>query len=702
MLYKGVTPNCHQRPSTVIAVTRGRSQRRRRRSRRGARGSTGRLPVTDESTEALEAGHMAWNALADEREARSRARDYYWGDQWRDTITDERGNEVTEEQYIKEQGRIPWRMNQIKPTVRNLKGQLRQNESDRQAFAVNRSDNQAAEMMTVALRQVRRLNEMKALEADGFQEHIIGGKAAFRLGYGWRAKEDRSDVLIQQVHPNRIFYNSDLSDRRLMDLRLVGQVHDLAIEEVIQSFAPHDRERADSVRKVYGGKETYGGYAGGMDTSEGFLGADSIGFFSPMRADMCRVIEVWRKEGRWKTFAHDPATGRRSEVDLGEGARRRENRMRRQRGLPPIRFNDRYEEAWVGYFLTPEGHVLWRGETPYAHQESPFVLGFADFIDGQAKGIVDDLIDQQRLYNRMISVMDLSMSSAARGVLMIPEEMIPAEMTADEFADEYTKVNGVIVYSAKQGGKAMDSGFKPQQVYSNSIPQGAFEWLGQMKKGIQEVSGVTEAVMGETPSSGTPAALYKQQILQGNTTNIDFFETYLETLRKVDLKALSLATQFYGPERSLRTDDGRVYQFDPTAARDLEYDVAVANVADTAVYRQLYEQDLKELLQSQRLTFSQYLQMSSHPKAESLMKLIERTNPIMQQAGGSPGAAGEAAAAGGVPAARPQPRGQGKERPQPRGASSAGGQGPRAIMQQVAERAEAGDRDAKALMAQAA
>lgn len=626
------------------------------------------IEATADSMEMVQAARTAWDALARYRERRNRARDYYWGDQWSDTI-EVNGQQMTEGEYIEEQGRIPWRMNHLKPTVRNLKGQLRQNQSDRQAFATNKRDDEAAEMMTQALRQVRRINRLPSMEADSFQEHLIGGKTAFKIGYKYLSKYDRADVFVQRVEPQHLFHNADLSDRRLHDLRLIGQLHTLTLDEIISSFAPRSKQRAAEIERVYADAQRR--YDHNYDLL-GFDAVDSAQFYQPEQPGLGRVIEVWCEKKKWVQLVIDPEHGTAERMDLTEAELQTENQLRMQQGWAPLEVSERYEDVWYGYYLSPEGHVLWEGETPYAHGEHPFVLGFADFMDGECSGIVDDLIDQQRLYNRMIGVMDLQMSTAARGVMMIPEEMIPEGMTPADFADEYQKVNGVIVYRAKKDGQSIDPRFKPEQVYNQSVSAGAFQWLANMKQDMEEVSGVTGPVMGQTPKSGTPAALYQQQVLQGSTTNIDHFETFLETLNDVDLKVLKTITQFYNERRPLRTERGRMVEFDPQRARDLEYDVAVARVTDTATYRQAFEQDLKDMRAQGDLTLSQYLEMSSHPRAHALKRLIQRSNPLLQQAQSGQGPAGQMM--------------QGQQQQ---------------FVQQLMEAAEAGDRDAQAILKQA-
>ena len=677
----------------------------------GALLQNGTLASSAQSRDVLEEAHSAWDALEGDRERRRRHRNYLMGRQWQDTIETEDGRK-TEKKHIEDQGREPWQMNHLRPIVRNLKGQLRKNSSDRQAFAVDDEDTEAANIMTKALREARRINQMDTVEADQFLEHLLGGKAAFHIGYKYWSKYDRPEVTIRAVNMLRFFYNPDASDRRGHDLRLVGEIHDMDVDSICAAFAPQDQTLAGAIKDHYGGQSTET-FWGNYD----FNRADALGFYGTTEEDLNRVIEVWRRELQERVLVHDPAEPKVYAADPDDVDQRRlqaENERRQQQGIPPIRTEERSEMVWVGYFLTPTGEILWAGETPYHHGEHPYAFGWAEKIDNESRGLLVDLIDQQRLYNRMIQIMDLGMATSARGVLLIAEEQIPDDMTIDDFAQEWTRMNGVVAYKADPDGSTLDAGVKPEQVYSNSIPTGAFEWLSQMRGELQEVSGVSGAVMGEEPPSQQPASLYQARIVQSQTTTLDLFETYFGILQQADVKALKVAKQYHGDGRAVRGSKDDFVRFSKTDVRDTLFDVSLANVADTATYRQLYEQDLKEMRAQGDLTFRQFLEMSSHPKADQLLQLIKRTNPLV--GGGGGGAQGDGAPAQGTPAhgAPSQPQMEGPGGPETRQAlqqaAQAGqaaqqrisGQQARQLRAQLMERAEEGDKDANALLAQAA
>ena len=77
----------------------------------------------------------------------------------------------------------------------------------------------------------------------------------------------------------------------------------------------------------------------------------------------------------------------------------------------------KFEQFWYVKFLTPFGHCLYEGETPYKHEEHPYAITLYPLLDGEVWGFVEDIIDQQRYINRLIIQMDFIMSASAKGTL---------------------------------------------------------------------------------------------------------------------------------------------------------------------------------------------------------------------------------------------------------------------------------------------
>ncbi|MBQ3556000.1 MAG: hypothetical protein IJA09_07285, partial [Bacteroidales bacterium] len=78
-----------------------------------------------EDKDTLQMAYRAWDELQEHRKNRERNRNYTFGRQWNDPITLSDGRTITEEEYLKEQGKVPLKNNLIRQLVKNIVGQFR-------------------------------------------------------------------------------------------------------------------------------------------------------------------------------------------------------------------------------------------------------------------------------------------------------------------------------------------------------------------------------------------------------------------------------------------------------------------------------------------------------------------------------------------------------------------------------------------------
>ena len=300
--------------------------------------------------------------------------------------------------------------------------------------------------------------------------------------------------------------------------------------------------------------------------------------------------------------------------------------------IPLIDAKRKKEQFWTVKFLTPYGQCLYQSETVYKHESHPYVLILYPLIDGEVWGLVEDIIDQQRSINRMISLIDFIMGSAAKGVLMVPEEAIPDDMDIDDFADEWTKYNGVIKFKAKNGIPM------PQQISANVTNIGAQEMLAMQMRLIQDIAGVSNAIQGKEAKSGTPSSLYAQEAINSTTNTKDIFETYNWYKNQRDTKMLKVIQQFYNDQRYIAIAGDRYGKeaayYDPELVRDTDFDLVITEGIDSPVYRQIIDDQLVALLDKQVIDGKMYLENSSLPFADKILEEInKREEEAKQQQG---------------------------------------------------------------------
>ncbi len=575
-----------------------------------------------------------WDNLRDFRKRYARAARYHRGDQWGDYIWDPDDREYKkEEDYIRDQGKVPLKQNIIRQLIKNLQGQYRRNPTKTNVYSVDREDATVSEMMTVAIQNVHDINNVSQLDAQMFVEAAISGLAIQKTAYKFKAIWDKEDIFIKNVNPDRIFFNSDIEDVRLDDIRVIGEIHDMTINDVISTFARTQGDE-EKIRRWYSAT-----YHEEFISSQPALSAEYsevIDFYVPQNTNVCRVIEGWYKRGEWRTWVHDYYDGTYKVIDASLKQVEQMNNQRIQEygmmGIPPdevplMEAERRYDQYWYVKYLTPYGHTLHEGETPYDHKEHPYEMIIYPMVRGEAWGLVEDIIDQQRYVNRLITQADFIRGASAKGLLLVHEDAIPDGMNLGDFASEWSRVGGVIKFKGKPGTPM------PQQVASNAIPAGLQDMLTMQLKLTYDIMGIHQAIQGQRAASGTPASLYAQEAENASMNVKDFFETFNYLKEKRDRKVMMMIRQFYDEKRKMYVT-GSSYSpesqiYDPDMARDVSFSLKVVQGPDTPVYRQVIEEILTNLLGNQLIDLEMYLEHSSMPFADKLLQSIQKRKQEM-------------------------------------------------------------------------
>lgn len=608
----------------IVRISKG--ENRNRVARSAAKRS--QFVKEDENMGLLQRCYDNWMALSQVREQRKRNIRYKNGDQWSDIVDDPdfKGRTIREDMLIKRKGQMALKHNIIGQVVRNLTGQMLANPSQSVVYARNDEDQSMSEMFTNALNACHHLNNIRKLDIAILEELILSGIGCVKVRYDFVHDKNRSDGKIEPVNINRLFFNSDVEDPRLFDLNFIGQMHDYTLDEIITSFASD----SDDERLL---KELFSSFVG-FDTPTNKVGesnSDGINFYTPSSLTKFRVYEIWQREGRWVNYVHDPLDASqeitemsRKEIDAINAVRIETAKKVGGTGdeVPLIEFFEKYEYYWSVKFINSQGYTLRKMNSPFTHESHPYALAVMPMIDGEFHSYIADLIDMQRYINRLIVMIDFVMGSSAKGVLMIPEDCIPDGYTADDFAQEYIKTNGVIVYRPNNKGNV------PMQITTNSTPSSAWNMLQTQLGLIEKVSGVSEVMQGRGVSSSTPASLYAQQVSNSQLNFRVVFETFSAFTRERDEKLLKTLMQFYTEKRVVDISGASALPggryWDPVEAKKIvDFNLVVTQSFDTPVYRMQFEERLLSMLNGRFIDFKMYLKNSSLPFAKSMLAQID-------------------------------------------------------------------------------
>ena len=223
------------------------------------------------------------------------------------------------------------------------------------------------------------------------------------------------------------------------------------------------------------------------------------------------------------------------------------------------------------------------------------------------------------------------MRASAKGVLLMPEDCLPDGVSMDDIADEWARFNGIIVY------KPSTSRQVPQQVANNSTNIGISELLNLQLKFFEDISGVNGALQGKPGFSGQSAAMYNQQVQNSTMALLDMLECYSQFTIDGAYKDVKNMQQFYDTKRvfNIAGKSGAQIEYDPKKIRDVEFDLSITESTSTPAYRQLANDILMQLFQSQAINVEQLLEFGDFPFADELLQSIKAQREQIER-GGTP------------------------------------------------------------------
>lgn len=581
----------------------------------------------------LQAQH-SWDNMSHFRQDRERNKRYTYGDQWDDIVSID-GVRMRESDYIKQRGNVPLKNNIIRRLNRTILGVFRSQSKEPTCTARDRDEQKQGETMSTVLQYNMQLNRMNDLMARTMEEFLISGLIVHRKWFGWR--NGKIDEWTDYVQPNNFFIDGNMRDFRGWDVSLLGELHDISFGDLCGQFAKSAGD-VDRLREIYSSAHdlstltSYYDWFGKPDSRR-----RSYDFLYSSDPSRCRVIEVWRKESKPRYRCHDYNNGEIFKIDLSDyaelvgdvNARRlsqgEASGMSREE-IPLISAEWFMDDYWYYYYLSPFGDILSEGETPYAHKSHPYVFKAYPFIDGEIHSFVSDVIDQQRYVNRLITMYDWIMRASAKGVLIFPEDCLPKGMDINDIADEWARFDGVIV--VKKGATQL-----PQQVANNSTQIGITELLNLQLKLVEDISGVNGSLQGKPGYSGMSGSLYAQQTQNATTSLLDILDTFSTFVVDGAYKDVKNIQQYYDQKRifNIAGKASSQVEYDPAKISDVEFDLSIVESTSTPAYRQMANDFLMQIWQSNQITLEQLLENGDFPFADNLLQSLNSQRAEISQ-----------------------------------------------------------------------
>ena len=587
--------------------------------------------------ELLQRCWQAWNNLEAVRITRDRAKRYCYGDQWGDTVRVYKNGyyyDMTEREYLKRKGSVPLSNNVMVSILNTLVGMYAKQGTEPVCFARTRSSQSLSDMMSATMQCNWQNTQMEDLLKHALEDYLIGGVMVCRETYEDRTQEIE-DSWTDYIEPNYVFWEGG-SDPRHLDLSLIGVLHDESVNDLYKKFAREEYGLSiDDLNRIFDIDPDNSQTEGTMHNDTNDL--SNISFDIPSkRGHYVRVIEAWTTETKYRYQCYDPIATNESDAyfriecddkvliaELNAKNVERKNQYDLM-GVPPedrayITAKKVADKYWYYTFMAPDGTVLCRGETPYDFKSHPFTVKFYPYVNGEIHPFMGNVIDQQRYINRLIIMNDMAIRSSAKGLMFVPTQVLDG-MTPDEFAEQATEYDGMIFYTPK----ATLPNSRPDVITSNAVNLGTNELLQIELNLMREVSNVSGALQGKTPTAGTSASRYAQESQNASTSLYSILKDMESFTECVAQKKCMMIKQYYDNGRPIfNRDNTYPMEYDRLAARDIMFKISIKNAAATASYQNNINDKLDGLLKMGAINIVQYLQNLNEPFADKLLQDVQ-------------------------------------------------------------------------------
>lgn len=435
----------------------------------------------------------AWKSASRFRADRTRLKRFTYGDQWGDFVTAPNGRLLSEREMAARSGATPHTNNLLRQMVKTAVGLYRRD------YAVAVPD---------GLKEVAERNSLDELDARSLEEFLISGCAVQRVVS--ERRPGGAGLWADIVSPARFFVNA-YRDPRGCDIDTIGMLHDMRPSQVMLRFGGSDSDRRKSIWQMC---------TAGEGTLSPSLFEDESSVFSKAPKGMCRIIELWTIETVRVVKGYDPLEQREFMCELDQmpvidatNIERKDYERIVSRCVDSVR--------WKCRWLTTAGEVLDEYYSPFAHGSHPFAVKMYPLIDGEVHSLVEDVVDQQKYINRMISLIDKIMQSSAKGVLLFPDDRKPDNYSWDDVADLWCDCRGVIPFKSSAGSTVM-----PQQITTSGATADAHKLLSTQLELMEQISGVAGGLIGKGLPANASAALYETRARYSATALADIFGAF--------------------------------------------------------------------------------------------------------------------------------------------------------------------------------
>jgi hypothetical protein len=211
-------------------------------------------------------------------------------------------------------------------------------------------------------------------------------------------------------------------------------------------------------------------------------------------------------------------------------------------------------------------------------------------------------------------------------------------MDKASIADEITEYDGLLFFETNK----TNPNLRPEIISNGAVQLGTQELLQMELNLARDITNVSGALQGKTPTAGTSAARYMQETQNATTSLESIMQDFTSFSEQIARKKCMVIKQFYRNGRLVTNRDmSMLIEYDNLSVRDVDFLISIKESAKTAAFQTYANDTAKELLLAGLIDIKQYLASVNLPFADDLLQLIERSEAqqmAMQQLAAQGGA----------------------------------------------------------------
>lgn len=529
----------------------------------------------------------------------------YAGDNWR----------PLEKAKLEKQNRMILELNKIRRVVNLFSGYERENRTSTVCAPIEGSDVETADQFSNVMYYVYDKANSDYIISEAFEHALKTGMSIIGIYMDYSRDKVNGDIKFYWKPFNAMMLDPYFTKRDLSDCDKAS-TRDLLSKEKIKAMLPFvDPSVIDNLP------------TGIRDNKYQYLGIYRQYNSTYISKNLCTYDQYWERINVVQKYLVDMETGVTEEW---EGTKEEEKQI-----LKDLRENPRLQlikssKISVRLNIIVSGELLYSGPDPTGLDTFPFIPiliyhePLIDTFELKIQGIVRDVIDSQRQYNRrhsqIIDIMESMINSGwitKNGAVLDPNMLYAAGQGKQIVINEGYDVNADI-----------------REISGPHIPSGYLQYQEIMDKNILEIPGASDELLGissvgDSQVSGKLAEVRASNGLKGNRGVFDNLEQSKKYIGKLVIEAIQ---KNYSPGKITR-----IIGEEPTeqffSGQFEEYDCAIKQAVKTQTQREaFYYQALQLVALGAPIPWDALLEIAPLQGNSNLQAILQQQQEQQQQA----------------------------------------------------------------------